>query len=93
MLPKPAAFSGTPLAAVYAAELPFVEFAVPGSRKFAWLKTLKNSARNCNLTRSRIGKLFEKFISKLSDPGPRIMPLATLPNVPIAGSAKALGLM
>ena len=79
--------------AAKAAELPEDELRVPGSRKFAWLKILKNSARNCSFHRSLIGMFLAKFTSKFNIPGPLTIPLPTLPNVPIAGRAKALGLM
>ena len=64
MLPKPPALIFTPLEEAYPAELPAVELALPGSRKLAWLKILKNSARNCSFQRSVMGMFFEKFKSK-----------------------------
>src|SRR5262249_4575121 len=69
---------------------PFTED--PGPFRFSRFKALKNSARNWRSSRSFIWKCLATPISQLNRPGPRSAPLATLPNVPAAGSANAEGI-
>src|SRR5258708_5153607 len=63
-----------------------------GGAKFGWLPRLKNSARNCTLTFSRMAKLFIRPMSTLISPGPSRMPLPAFPNCPRGATAKAFPL-
>src|SRR2546422_4024672 len=51
-----------------------------GSLKWAWLKALKNSARNCILSFSPSEKSFKRPMSQFWKPGPSRMLLPELPN-------------
>src|SRR5207245_8696929 len=51
-----------------------------GSLKWAWLKALKNSARNCILSRSPNAKSFKTPKSQFWKPGPSRMLLPEFPN-------------
>src|SRR5262249_14444791 len=62
-----------------------------GGPRFTWLNALKNSARNCNETRSFRAVFFKSERSTSARPGPRSVPLPTLPKVPAVGSVKAEG--
>src|SRR5436309_1832485 len=63
---------------------------VLGLLKCAWLKTLKNSARNSACRFSSMRKLLNAEKSQLFRPGPRTCPMPPLPNLNGAGSAKQL---
>src|SRR5271165_6294004 len=65
---------------------------IPGFSKLAWLKMLKNSARNSSLVRSVIDVVFEKAISRLMYPGPRIKLRGSVPYVASAGFATTCAL-
>src|SRR5215470_12871745 len=60
-----------------------------GNAKFARFKTLNASARNCNVTLSRIGILLNKDVSTLNKFGPRSELRPALPKVPAVGIEKA----
>src|SRR5260370_33171416 len=60
--------------------------------KFARLNPLKNSARNWSRQRSVIEKFLSSPMSQVNEPGKRKLPLPTLPKVPAAFDANALGL-
>src|ERR1700676_3143530 len=63
-------------------------FTTPGLRKFAWLRRLKNSARNSSFIRSPMrAVVFENAKSKFTYPGPRSEFLARVPYVDNDGSA------
>src|SRR5262249_48196336 len=62
-----------------------------GVLKFAWLKMLKNSARNWSFACSVIAKFLKTPISHVNDPGPIRLPLRIEPKVPAAGNAKLVG--
>src|SRR5213594_4580032 len=62
-----------------------------GVSKVAWLKTLKNSARNCRFKPSLRVTRLNNDVSTLYALGPRSAPRDTLPKVPVSGSEKALG--
>src|SRR2546428_14059587 len=62
-----------------------------GVSKFAWFKTLKNSARNCRFKPSLRVTRLNKDVSTLNNAGPRSAPRDKLPKVPVGGSKKALG--
>ena len=64
----------------------------PGLLKFAWLKTLKNSARILKAhSFPEIAKRLKIPISVLNTPGPRKRPLPRVPKLPSGGMAKAMG--
>src|SRR5579871_2338288 len=63
-----------------------------GAPKFTKLNVLKNSARNCTLLASLIGKFFTSAISQLVVPGARIRFRPELPNWKGAGCVNAPGL-
>src|SRR6266404_265144 len=63
----------------------------PSSMKLARLNTLKNSARNWSRQRSVIEKFLSSPMSQVNAPGKRKPPLPTLPKVPAAFAANALG--
>ena len=50
-----------------------------GGKKFGLLKMLKNSARNCTLTVSRIGKFLNIEKSRFRNCGPRRIAFPELP--------------
>ena len=50
-----------------------------GGLKLGLLKMLKNSARNCSFTDSRIGKFLNNEKSRFRKCGPRRIPLPELP--------------
>ena len=56
-----------------------------GVEKLVWLRILKNSARNCNPSRSVRCALLEAEKSSPKSPGPVSESRETLPNVPVAG--------
>src|SRR5258705_11742716 len=60
-----------------------------GNPKFGWLKTLKNSERNCRWTRSLIRVNFNTEKSAPLLPGPIMVLRPALPKVPAAAGAKA----
>src|SRR5258706_12999375 len=53
-----------------------------GNRKFVWLSTLKNSARNWNCFDSATLKFFSAEKSQLAYPGPCTMLRPAVPKVP-----------
>ena len=64
-------------------------FDVPyGLVKLGWLKTLKNSARNCAVRRSRNFQLLVTDKSTLRMPESRQSLRPAVPNVPAAGGIK-----
>ena len=65
---------------------------VPGMSKFTWLKTLKNSARNCTFIDPLNRKFLNSPMFQLWNEGPRRKPFGTSPNVPTSATAKAAGL-
>src|SRR5690242_11628141 len=58
-----------------------------GLRKLAWLKMLKNSARNSSFSLSLIAVVFANARSKLMYPGPRRKLRGYVPYVASEGSA------
>ena len=60
-----------------------------GSEKFAWLRTLKNSARNWAVRRSLIFVSFTTDKSQFLKPRSRKMLRPELPTVPNAGGVRA----
>src|SRR5258707_15190129 len=58
-----------------------------GLRKLAWLKMLKNSARNSSFNRSLMAVVLAKARSKLTYPGPRKKFRGYVPYVASEGSA------
>src|SRR5437868_3731885 len=63
-----------------------------GLAKFAWLKRLKNSARNSRLVDSASWKRLFSTISNCRKSGPCNWPRLRFPSVPGAGMANAAGL-
>ena len=63
-----------------------------GAAKLLWFRILKNSARNCNPSRSRSGTFLTAERSKPKSPGPVSESRETLPKVPAAGCKNACGL-
>src|SRR5690348_14462290 len=57
-----------------------------GVAKFARFRRLKNSARNCRLTRSEIAVFFSSDASSSASPGPTSTFLPTFPYVPLGGT-------
>src|SRR5262245_11800450 len=62
-----------------------------GGPKFVWFRTLKNSALNCNPTRSRSDVFLITERSTVSSSGPRKVPLPKFPQVLAVGREKAAG--
>src|SRR5262249_17801730 len=69
------------------AKVPSPLLTTRGSRKLAWLKMLKNSARNSSFNLSLIAVVLAKARSKLMYPGPRIELRANVPYVASEGLA------
>ena len=73
-------------------ELAVENTTVFGVLKLARFRRLKNSARNCILTRSVTAVLFSTEKSTVAVPGPMRVSRPTLPKVPLGGTANAVGL-
>lgn len=65
-----------------------IEFGTP---RFVWFRALKNSALNCNPTRSLSDVFLVSERSTVSSPGPRKVPLPRLPHVRTVGNVNAAG--
>src|SRR5437667_2715675 len=62
-----------------------------GLLKFAWLRMLKASARNCRFNFSFNGIRLNSDMSRFQKPGPVNLPREMLPKVPADGNRNALG--
>src|ERR1035441_6075480 len=72
--------------------VPLVNTMALGGPKLAWFRRLKNSARNCSLTFSKMAMVLNSERSRVPRPGPVSVALPKFPYVPKGGRVKALGL-
>jgi len=63
-----------------------------GVERLVWFRTLKASARNCNLYLSVSDVFLNNDMSHVASPGPLKESLPTFPQVPDTGRLKACGL-